>query len=278
MFQSLFFLIAVFCMGFLPMLQAKENTPKVALLFLTREDLNFPDLWKNELQACAHLYNIYVHSKKPMQHPFFKPYRISKIVPTSWARHVKAWQALLQEALKNPENVKFVFVTESCMPLYRLSTIYRVLTQDPFSYMEYKRPWWAGTERTVREIDPKHFYGSWEFVVLNRQHAQLIANDRTIIEIVARYPLDIESYFATFFSLQNCLTEFVNRTYTYMNWEHLNKGGAHPHEFEHYNPLSEQLIKEAYEQGCLFLRKVAKTFPEEVWLSYMQNSELKPLD
>lgn len=251
-------------------LEAAQAKQKVALLFLTREDLNFPDIWEKELRDCEDQYNIYIHAKAPMHHPFFKNLRISKIVPNTWLQHTKAWQALIQEAVKNPENVKFVLLSESCMPLYPLSTIYHVLTRDSLSYMEYKRPWWpANQPREVHAVPKEHRYGSMEFIVLNQDHAGRIAADRSVINMIARYPLDMESYFPTFFSLQHCLSEMVNCSYIYINWDYRNKKSSSPYTFEQHDSLSEELIQDAYQQGHLFLRKVAKEFPEHIWRSYM---------
>lgn len=267
----LFPLFIFFFMHSLPILEAQEPSQKVALLFLTVADLNFPELWMNEIQASRGQYNVYVHSKTPMQHPFFKKHRIKNIVKTTWSQHVKAWQALIKEALKNPENTKFVLLSESCVPLYPLSTIYHVLTKDTFSYVDYKRPWWPRKDaREIIEIPLKHRYGSSEFMVLSREHAQHVAQDKTVIEIISRHPIDNEAYFPTLFSIKNCLGSCKNHSYTYVNWEHRGKNPSHPYSFERHDTLSKTLIKQAYAQGKLFMRKVAKTFPEGALLSYMK--------
>lgn len=86
------FLLLVTC--FFTHLQG--STPKIALLFLTRSDLNHPDLWKTLLDEAPDRYTLYIHSKESMTHPFFKDFRISTIVPTTWLNHVKAWQLLIK--------------------------------------------------------------------------------------------------------------------------------------------------------------------------------------
>lgn len=77
---------------------AAQERPKLALLFLTRNDLNFPQIWKDQLANCPDKYNVYIHPKSRIKDPFFQSYCIPKNVPTSWLRHVKGWQALIQEA------------------------------------------------------------------------------------------------------------------------------------------------------------------------------------
>lgn len=245
---------------------------KIALLFLTREELNQPSVWEALLCDARDKYSLYVHSKEPMNHPFFKEYRIPKIVPTTWSVHVRAWQELLSEALKDPNNEKFVFVSEACVPMYTLNYIYDEIIKDPYTHMAYGRPWWPSNgSREVVEVDPKHRYGNFEWMVLNRKHAELVAKDRGVVRIVSRHVNDQESYFPILFSIYNCLDEVCNHTYTYANWEYAVNNGANPYLFDVYDDLARELLEDAYNIGCLFLRKVSRNFPEDVLMENILN-------
>jgi len=231
---------------------------KIALLFLTQKDLNQSTLWQKALEGKDDRYTVYVHSKYPMDDEFFKKYRISNIVPTTWANHVKAWQVLLEEAIKDKANVKFVFLSESCVPLYSLDKIYNELQSDKRSRMGYGRKWWNDYRRTLVEIPEKHHFGNNERVILNRNHAEMIVADKTIIEIAAKHPVDIESYFATFFSINDQLNDdyFINFQTTYENWV-----GHSPYEFLDVNAFSLNLFNQAKESRCFFARKFSNRFP-----------------
>lgn len=248
---------------------AKE---KIALLFLTRSDPNHPRVWKTLLQESSEKYAVYIHSKEPMQDPFFEQYRIGTIVPTTWSIHVKAWQALIREAIKDPEVHYFAFVSESCIPLYSLDHIYKVITGDSRTHMAFAKPWWP--ENNPRELTsmPREFrHGNFEWMVLNREHAELVANDYAIIRIIARHPCDQESYFATLFSISDALTENIcNHSYTYADMEHATNNGASPHHFTEINVFNDGQIAQAYSMGALFARKFTVDYPEEALMEMIR--------
>lgn len=269
-----FFLLALLLLADGQIASAKD---KVALLFLTQSAPNHPDLWKILLSEAPDRFNLYFHSKEPIDDPYFQQYRIAKIVPTTWSIHVKAWQVLLQEAIKDPENTRFAFLSESCVPLYSLRCIYTKIMSDSFTHMFYRRPWWTpDNPRELRSIHPKFRYGNWEWIILNREHAELVAADRTLIKIVSRHENDQESYFATLFALHGCLfDQTVNKTYTYMNWEHAVNGGASPYPFMEVSAFNDSLIEEAYKSEALFGRKFSSEYPTQELLTMIRKKTKK---
>ncbi len=247
---------------------------KIALLFLTQSNVNHPELWKILLEQAPNKYNVYIHSKVPIEDPYFQKYRIPKVVKTSWSIHAKAWQVLLQEAVKNPENVRFALLSESCIPLYSLRTIYKKILSDEFTHMFYRRPWWPkDNPREVRIVNPKYRYGNWEWIVLNRKHAELVAADQALINVISAFENDQESYFATLFAMHGCLIdETYNQSYTYMNWEHSPNGGASPYPFTEASTFNNVLIDEAYDSGALFARKFTPEYPYQELLKMIRKN------
>jgi core-2/I-Branching enzyme len=247
---------------------AQLYADKVALLFLTLKDLNHAHLWQEQIEANEDHFSVYIHSKEPLSDPYFKKFRIKHIVATSWAIHLKAWQKLVKAALKDSDNKKFVFLSESCVPLQPLDKIYQALMKDNHTYMRYGRPWWPSNHnREVIELPKEHRWGNHEWVILNREHAKLIAKDKDIIEVVSRHGSDAESYPSSLFSLYDCLQEpnINNIITTYVDWEH--NEGPHPHTFKDGGELDWALLQKAREQNAFFVRKVASSFPEEVLFS-----------
>ncbi len=236
---------------------------KVALLFLTRNGVNHPNLWKELLTQHADQFNIYLYSGTPLTDLFFEQFRVKKYIPTSWGNHVQAWQLLLQEAYANKENYKFVYLSESCVPIVSLDRIYQTLTQDDQSYMDFKSPWWPDDSiREVLEIPPEHRWGNGEWVTLNRRHAEMIVKDNTVIHIVTKHLLDIESYPSSLFSINQCLHEVTCYGMTYVNWSLPEGNGAHPYHFKEENDFNWNMLLEAKKQGYLFARKFTTTYPE----------------
>lgn len=248
---------------------------KVALLFLTRKELNQAQFWQTILTPLLDRFTIYIHSKEPLENPFFKPFRIKEMIDTTYEIHVKAWQALIREAIKDKKNSRFICLTESCCPLYDLDLIYTHLLQENHPYMLYGPPWWPESEpRTITEIPKEHRWGNAEFITLNREHAEMIAHDEQVIEIAAQHVHDHESYPSILFSIKNCLQDFINRQVSYSV-----KNPDDPHRpltFHEYDVKCQQMVLVAKEWKSLFLRKFAPNFPTEDLIK-IQKTHLYPL-
>lgn len=273
MFIRVFMFLLIFISFVNKELQAAHNRPKkLAFLFLTRQAPNHPNLWQYFFENSQMPWSLYIHSASEINHPFFSQFRVNKIVPTSWSIHVKAWQVLIQEALKDKSNTHFAFLSEACIPLYPLDHIHKTITEDPRSHMAYAGPWWPSTStREVLEIFSEFRKGNTEWMVLNRKHAEIVAKDRAIIRIISRHDNDQESYFASLFAIHGCLDEICNHTYTYVNWKNPVNGGMSPYSFGEDNDFNENLIEEAYGEGYLFARKFSVSYPEDFLFKMIYN-------
>lgn len=270
-----FFLFICLFNGYFTFFQLQAEVTqekKIALLFLTRNGVNHPNLWKTLLAQNPDKFNIYIYSDYPLKDPFYESFRIQESVPTSWTYHIKTWQLLVREAFKNPENYKFVYLSESCIPLAKLERIYQTLTANNSSYMCYLNTWWPkDNPREVVELPVEHRWGNHEWVILNRRHAEMIVNDQSVIDIVSRCSIDSESYPSTLFSVHGCLNEFACYPTTYVNWDITEGGGAHPYSFKEYNIFNWYLLVKAKKDGHLFARKFTANFPEEGILKIMHS-------
>jgi hypothetical protein len=244
----------------------KAEERKVALLFLTVGDLHHPELWKKALDGHEGKFSLYVHSKNPMQDSYFQRYRIGEIVPTSWSIHMKAWKALLKEAFQDERNEKFVFLSESCIPLMPLHRVYNEVLKTPKTHMSYGSAHWFAPNRVVSEVPESHRFVNQEWIILNRRHAQYFIEDEFVIEFSIRHDMDIESYPSVYLSLLGELNDdhVLNQMTTFVDWHHHNAGDSSPYHFFEPNPLSMQLFEEAKASGCFFARKFIRSFPVEL--------------
>jgi hypothetical protein len=255
-----FFILFCFCSLFLG---AEEK--KIALLFLTRSDLNHNQLWKNWIDP--EKYNVYNHSKIPVENPWFAQFRIAENHPTEWGFVLLAKQALLRAALKDPSNYKFVFLSESCVPIRNRQQVYEILTADDRSYMRWVHIWWQGdVGRTLAEFPIEHRLGSHNWIILNRKHAEMIVNDDYWIHLASTHILAEEAYFATYFSMLGELHEFKNELTTYVDWQR-----GSPYLFREASKENLDLLIDAKNNPkggpwgprcCLFARKIAPEFPD----------------
>jgi hypothetical protein len=252
---------------------SENNEKKIALLFLTRGDLNHPNIWKTLLEKSENKekFNIYIHSKEPMTDSYFKDFRIPIIVPTTWSQHVFAWHALIKEALHDPSNYKFVFLSESCVPLQRLDIIYKNLIADDKTYMGFGRPWWSHPDRDILKLPEKYRWGNGEWVILNRRHTEILFQDRKIIHIISKHDSDQESWPSSALNFYKVLDEVENRSTTYMNWRIPAEKNHLPREFFNASAFNISLIRNAKKNGFLFGRKFMKSFPEAVLLDLINN-------
>ena len=82
---------------------------KIALCFLTYNNLSQPKLWEHFIHP---KYNIYIHYKNDVKLKYFDDYKINETVSTKYAdiSIVKAQNHMLQEALKDINNTHFIFL------------------------------------------------------------------------------------------------------------------------------------------------------------------------
>lgn len=116
---------------------------KIAFLFLTIGDINQPNVWTKYFKDRYHKVSIYTHAKVPdkIVTPWLKNSVISTYVDTAWGKITNAYYHLFKEAMKDPNNVKFVTISESCIPLKRFDTFYDTITEDiRTSYVKFMKP------------------------------------------------------------------------------------------------------------------------------------------
>jgi len=263
--KSLLIIICFFCFR----LNAEEN--KVALLFLTRSDLNHTQLWKEWIDY--EKYNVYNHSKTRVIDPWFAQFRITETQPNEWGFILLAQQALLKAALQDSSNSKFVFLSESCVPLRANDQVYDILTSDDSSYMCWAPIWWTDRIRDLIEFPIDHQLGNHTWIILNRKHAEMIANDNYWINIGMRHVVGDEAYPASFFSMNGVLGEFKNVLTTFVDWRRGNP--FYPYHFKEATEENIKILIDARKDphACyLFGRKFSSTFPEYV-LKCIQNED-----
>lgn len=185
---------------------------KIAFLFLITDIINKEDLWYNFFKNIdMNKYSIYIHYKTNDELKYFNDYKIKNIIETKWGdiSLVKASQILLKEALKDDNNYKFIFVSGSCIPIKHFNYIYDFLTKDDNSYFN-------------NMINKKNMYKTFQWCILNRKHAQIIANDTNEIkkyeEVFAPDEIYILSTLTKIYD-KNIIINMAPDTFTtYANW------------------------------------------------------------
>ena len=225
---------------------------KIAFLFLTIADIYHEAMWKDFFQSHESQYTIYVHPKEQVTSRFFKRYVIPHQAPTSWTNTMRAQVKLLKEALKNPENDKFVYISESTIPLLTFEEVFESL-DNPYSQFHYAIN--TQNRRHFGKIDMLYKNSQW--IVLNRKHAELIVAEKKLLKTMCMYPHDQEHYPSTLLAQEGMLSEVIKKDTTLAIWDDTR---GHPHTFTDLSTdkYTKHLVKAKEEKRFLFARKFAK--------------------
>ena len=115
---------------------------KIAFLFLTIDNVYYPQIWERYFQECPLKKSIYVHPKYPEQVtvPWMKDHIIEDLVPTKWGHLTNAFYQLLKAAFKDKMNSHVIFISDSCLPIRKLSTLDKYIHSYPrkTSFIHFK--------------------------------------------------------------------------------------------------------------------------------------------
>lgn len=115
---------------------------KIAFLFLTIDNVNHPDLWKDYLSEDSQKVSIYIHPKYPkkISVDWMKENIISNLVSTNWGYLTDAFYQLLKTAYRDNQNQHFIFVSDSCVPVCRFLKLYQFINSFPkkTSFIHFK--------------------------------------------------------------------------------------------------------------------------------------------
>lgn len=237
--------------------------PKIALLFLSRSDVNHPAIWQDYVAQSQGKAKIYSHCKDIDQlsdDSFLLPHLIAEQIPTEWASVslVEATLALIHAAYADESNTHFILLSESCVPVRPFCELENSLALDPRSRMRIE-PWTEVRKYhvlkaqrlenlpTIRK-EVAHFQDQW--MCLSREDVETCLRKNWLPEFEDVFAAD-EAFFATVLAASGKppLQHVVNRPITWTKW---NESAPHPTTF-HKVPKS--TVAEIAESGCFFARK-----------------------
>lgn len=135
-----------------------SQPPTVALLFLTKADHAHPELWRTFLTGHNHQFRVFCHPYLPASKRDTTPdgarvlgqqpdsclhgHVVANRVVTQWGHIVNAYYALLDHAYRHaPDAVRFVFLSDTCVPVTTADEAYTALIREPdTTWMDSPRP------------------------------------------------------------------------------------------------------------------------------------------
>ena len=233
-----------------------ESRKKIALCFLTYDNLSQPVLWKHFIKSD---YNIYIHNKNNFS-GIFKKFCIKNKVSTRWGNIsiVNATILLFKEAFETKENEYFVLLSDKCIPLYNPKELYdKINNVDNNIILNY-----AINRNRHTGLTDKTFFLESEFM---KQHQWMILKRDTVKFFIEHDYTRIfgDKFFAPdehyFINIMNKYKiSYINKQATYVNWDEPSDSKKHRELPKTYDSLTNKMIKEILETGCFFMRKISK--------------------
>ncbi|KAK9271721.1 hypothetical protein L1049_002084 [Liquidambar formosana] len=173
--------------------------PKIAFLFIARNRLPLDMVWDAFFQGeRENKFSIFVHSrpgflfnKATTRSVYFLNRQVNNSIQVDWggASMIQAERILLEHALMDSLNERFVFLSDSCIPLYNFSYTYNYIMSTPTSFVDS----FADTKegRYNPKMDPIIPVIKWrkgsQWVVLTRKHAQVVVADDTVFPMFQQH-------------------------------------------------------------------------------------------
>jgi len=232
---------------------------KIAFCFLTYNEIIRYDIWNMFFENIDEkLYTVFIHPKNLQQfnNYTFKYNIIKNRIKTEKKDDiniVKATLRLLEETYNSENSTHFIFLTQSCIPLYSFNILYKIITQFPLSIISYidnnkKDRYYQLSSIMKKYIHPINFVKQQPNMILTNNDVKLlISNDLT--EHFRYMQCPDEHYFVNI--LPNILKKKFIKKQTHFCNHDLQKTQA-----LEYDIINKHFIDNMRKYGFLFMRKV----------------------
>jgi hypothetical protein len=243
---------------------------KIALCFLTYENLSQPKLWSRIINNNKNKLNVYIHNKNDFIDNEYKlhEYCIQNKVETNYANKslVEATLILFKEAYKDETNCFFILLSDKCIPLYNFEYIYKEIfisnsniissihTKDkrygfltnPERYQELTDPTFLTIKKTVKDS---------QWLSLNRTTVNFFIENNFLNMYSDKFFAVDEHYFGNICIKFNI--PYLNRKITFVNWLQKSDNKSDRQFPKTYEKITHQMLKKIMNQKVFFLRKVS---------------------
>jgi len=265
---------------------------KAALCFLISYDhsLNKEELWKEWIEPNKDIINIYFHYKdySKIKSPFIKKHAlpIKSIQPTSYFHVVPAYLSLLSFAQsQSRENVWFIMLTESCVPIISPHRFRRLFFENhKKSIVNWKQAWWnidLVKRANLRCIKLEYHLANDPYFVLKREDVSRclefpMYNNR-LFKIICDGGVANESIFAIILYSYKQLDYIIKAATHAADWIRTSSPTS-PHIFMEGDEKDVTFISDFLRENkyTMFLRKVHSSFPDEILCKF--TSRILPED
>lgn len=242
---------------------------KIAFCFLVYYRVNLSDVWEEFFNNIdKNLYNIYVHYKFERPMGYFESYKLDSCIETKYENQTipLAYNVLFRKAHEDPENYKFIILSESCIPLKSFKYVYEQLTRDNNGYFFEcnKSECFPNCDSLLKYIEPEHISKSFNWFILNRNLVESLCFDKDDILNTYYEPIyaPAEFFYLTYIrklNLENniiCIQDKSTNATTFANWSSNEYKYRNDKEgLKTYKTISKEELLYLMESPCLFGRK-----------------------
>ena len=197
---------------------------KIAFLFLTIDNPHFPKLWDSYFRGNKEKYTLYIHPKNREKVTWKTKNIIKNLQETEWGFIVHAYIELFRAAYQDPENQKFVTISESDVPIQRFSKFYDDCMSDGRSWIKFKKiknyNWKERINKQPKKDRPKHFIKHLARFCLNREHVKQLLQKNKEQQLEFFYHMHVGDEF--FLSVLYPIHNVKNFAVTYDDWNYVN--------------------------------------------------------
>jgi hypothetical protein len=268
---------------------------KAALCFIIsyEHQVNKEKIWQEWIEPNKDIINVYFHYKdfNSIKSPWIKENALPKkyLVTTDYLHIAPAYITLMQYALTHDSaNQWFCFLTEACVPIVSPLRFRELFFEHyGFSFMTWRPAWWNMTllkRANLHYLQPKYHLANTPWFILNRGDVLRCVNyaikNHKIYNLICIGDVANESLFAIMLESQNSLSLVKNEETTATDWDRM-VSKTSPYLFKEGDSKDRKFIDDHLKEKkyTIFLRKVDKSFPDEVLVEYIErgNQDLREL-
>lgn len=263
----------------IPIIQLLKNSAtytglnnKLCFLFMIYDRLNKKEIWDSFFSSADNTkYSIYIHSKSDIiesQRETLNKYLMKEKYSTEWGTWslVEVQNRLLEKGLEDPENSKFLFVSDSHIPLHDFDTVYGCIMNNDFSFIDIMGRLTQNNLNVMNDVfnvGKSNMFKMSQWTCLNRTHAEqllLHENDTKLQSSFSSIP-DENAYICTLTGLYfpKKIENLCNKNLTFVDWIVPSSNQTHKAYPRTYDANDLDRLLQSIRNEYLFVRKVAQT-------------------
>ena len=266
---------------------------KIALCFIISYDqiLHKEKLWQEWILPNQDIINVYFHytNYSTISSEWIKKHAIPQkyIVNTTYYHIVPAYLSLLLFGLKHdPENQWFCFLTDACCPFVSPLKFREMFLENyKYSIMSWKPAWWnihVKNRANLKQLTPEYHLSNDPWFILKKEDAFKCVNysfvNKKIYDMICSGIIANESIFAIILHSFKMLKNVKNEVTHAVDWSRM-RGPNSPHVFKDGNETDISFLEQFSKKNkySMFLRKVDKSFPDNLLVKYITDVTNDPL-